>query len=304
MEGEKESSSMASKSKPPKGDTPSTYMVLESKKKAEIRRLVLQDHLITTAMGGVLAEQADPSIFHRLLDVGCGPGGWMVETAQMYPEMHLVGLDINPQMLEYAREQVNAHHLKERVEFREMDVLHGLDFPEDSFDLVNLRFGISYVRTWDWPLLLREMWRVARPGGILRVTECEVGTRSTSPALTKISEISVQALYQAGYFFTKETAGLTAHLKELLTKCWCEDVQTKAYPLSFHAETPEGRLFIEDLSHVTQAMYPFMHKWVGISKEEYDVLYQQACKEMEQPDFHAIWPHLTAWGRKPLPYKK
>jgi hypothetical protein len=148
------------------------------------------------------------------------------------------------------------------------------------------------------------MKRVARPGGILRVTEREVGTRSTSPALTKISEISVQALYRAGYFFTEETAGLTAHLKELLTKSWCEDVQTKAYPLPFHAETPEGRLFIEDLSNVTRAMYPFMHKWVGISKVEYDGLYQQACKEMEQPDFHAIWPHLTVWGKKPLPYKK
>jgi len=50
------------------------------------------------------------------------------------------------------------------------------NFPPIFFDLVNLRAGISWVRTWDWLKLLSEMLRVARPDGIVRVTDEEVIT--------------------------------------------------------------------------------------------------------------------------------
>jgi hypothetical protein len=35
-----------------------------------------------------------------------------------------------------------------------MDALRMLVFPDAFFDLVNLRCGCSYVRTWEWPKLL------------------------------------------------------------------------------------------------------------------------------------------------------
>jgi len=40
---------------------------------------MIHDRLMTALMGGVLSEQADPTVFHRVLDVGCGPGGWIME---------------------------------------------------------------------------------------------------------------------------------------------------------------------------------------------------------------------------------
>jgi len=291
---------MSSNNKSAKGDKASTYVIYKSKKEAELHRLVIQDRMITTTMGGVLPEQANPGSFQRILDVGCGSGGWLLDVAQISLEMQLVGVDINPHRLEYAREQAETQGLAERMAFREMDVLQGLDFPENSFDLVNLRFGISYVRTWDWPNLLLEMQRVARPGGVIRVTECETGHQCTSLAMIQLNAICVQALYRAGNLFTEESTGLTNHLAQLLTNSWCEDVQTKASLLEFQAGTPEGQLFNEDMRHGYQAMRPFIQKWTGISKKEYDALYHQFCKEMEQPNFCAIWPHVTAWGKKPL----
>ncbi len=284
---------------PSKDDNPSTYVIYASKKKAELHRLLLQDRMITTAMGGVLPEQTEPGDFHRVLDVGCGTGGWLLEAAQTYPAMKLVGVDINKQLIAYAQSQSEAQGLKDRVEFQMMDVLHELAFPKNSFDLVNLRYGTSYVRTWDWPKLLLEMQQVTRPGGMIRVTDCEVVVQSTSSALTQFCEMFVRALYRAGHLFTEEGAGLTNHLAELLTNSWCEEVQTKAYPLEFGAGTPEAQSFVEDMRSVIQTSRPFIQKWVGIPKD-YDTIYRQACKEMEQPDFHATWPHWTAWGSKPL----
>ena len=70
-----------------KNEQVNTYMVQDLRyKKAELLRLDLQDALITTAMGGVLSEQADLRAFRRILDVGCGLGGWLLQAAQMYPE--------------------------------------------------------------------------------------------------------------------------------------------------------------------------------------------------------------------------
>ncbi len=300
---EKESESMPSSNNTPKGDNASTYMVQSSKKKEELQRLVLQSHMITEATGGVLPEQPNANDFRRALDVACGTGGWVIEAAQTYPEMSLVGVDISVLMTDYARTQAKDLGLADRVEFQVMDALKKLDFPDNSFDLVNLRFGISFVRTWDWPALLLEMQRVVRPGGIIRWGESEVVTQNTSPALTELYAIAMSAFYRAGHIFTQDTKGLTGYQAELLTKSWCENVQVKTYPLHFRAGTPECEMYIDDVKYLYVTTTPFVQKWVGLP-ENYDALHRQSLKEMAQPDFSAIWTHATVWGSKPLSHAK
>jgi len=290
---------MPSSSNSKKSSSASTYVMYQNKKKAELLRLTLQSHMITTAMGGVLSEQPDTSIIHHVLDVGCGTGGWVLETAQAYPEMSVVGIDINSLMVEYSQAQAKTLGLENRVEFQVMDALKKLEFADNSFDLVNLRFGASFVRTWDWPTLLLEMQRVVRPGGTVRLTECEINTPGPSQATTDLHNLWIRAFYQAGHLFTQEPTGLTSHLAELLTKSWCEEVQTKSYPLVFRGGTPEGDAFKEDTEYVFQSTRPFLNKWGGIP-ENYDALHRQSRKDMEQPDFFVTWPHLVVWGCKPL----
>jgi tRNA G46 methylase TrmB len=77
----------------PRGqDNPSTYFVEDRSSNAEMIRLMFLDKMITAVMGGPLAEQPDPTSLHRVLDVGCGPGGWILEAAWMYPHVELVGI--------------------------------------------------------------------------------------------------------------------------------------------------------------------------------------------------------------------
>src|SRR5229473_18384 len=159
----------------PRREYSSTYFADRSNQD-EMTRLAVQDQMTTIGMGGVLAEQPDPTIFGRVLDVGCGTGGWLIETAKTYPSMsRLLGVDISSKMVEYARTQAEAQQVSDRVEFHVMDALRMLEFPESYFDLVNHRLATSYLRTWDWPKLLQEYQRVAQPGGVIRVTEADFG---------------------------------------------------------------------------------------------------------------------------------
>ena len=66
----------------PRGqDNPSQYAVTDRSNEAEMIRLMIQDSLITAGMGGPLAEQPDPGMLARVLDIGCGPGGWQLSQA-------------------------------------------------------------------------------------------------------------------------------------------------------------------------------------------------------------------------------
>src|SRR5215472_12882672 len=144
---------------------PSTYFV-DHESQDEMTRLTVQDRVTTKGMGGVLPEQSDPSLFQHVLDVACGTGGWLIETAQTYPSIKkLIGIDVNARLIEFAQAQAKAAQVDDRVEFVPMNALAVLDFPDDSFDLVNMRFAMSFVRTWEWSHLLGEMQRVARSGG-------------------------------------------------------------------------------------------------------------------------------------------
>lgn len=286
----------------PRPEHPSTYFVQDRSNEDELIRVRAQDQMLTSGMGGVLAEQPDPSAIRSVLDVSCGTGGWLMEVAKLYPLMtRLVGVDVSSKMVEDARAQAAAHDISDRIEFLAMDALRMLEFPQNSFDLVNLRCGWSYLRTWEWPKLLMEFQRICRPDGVIRVTEGDI-VQSNSPALTRLSELFMTAVYQAGHFFTLDWNGVTSQLADCLRKSGVQNVQSRAYTLEYHAGTEEGQAFAEDMRRAYRTFVPFLRKWTRVP-DDYETLYQQALREMQQSDFVATWNLLTVWGIK-LPRKR
>jgi ubiquinone/menaquinone biosynthesis C-methylase UbiE len=283
----------------PQREYPSTYFVQDRSNQEELNRLQIQDHMLTAGMGGVLPEQPDPTAFPRVLDVGCGTGGWLIELAQTTPtRTRLVGADVSFTFVEYARAQAEAAQVSDRVEFRVMDALLMLEFPTGSFDLVNHRFASSWLRTWNWPKLLHEYQRVCRPGGVVRITEAEWLAASNSPALSRLFELFLQAFHQAGHSFTPTSDGVTSELAHLLHQHGLQQVQTRAYTLEYHAGTPEWQSFFENIAHILRTVLPFLRKWTRVP-DDYEEIYQQMLSEMQQPDFVATWSLLTAWGNTP-----
>lgn len=280
----------------PHRDNSNTYTVQDRFNREELERLLIHDQMFTSAMGGVMVEQPAPTRFQSVLDVGCGPGGWILEMAQTYPAMSLlVGVDINDKMISYARAQAKALQVDDRVEFHTMDGLRPLGFPIAQFDLVNERFGTSWLRTWEWPKFLQECQRVARPGGVIRVTEFNICIESSSPALIQLGELAIKAFHSSGHIFTPVTDGLVKELPRLMRQYGLQDVQTHAHVLEYRAGTPLGKLFIEDWTHLFRVIEPFLRKWTLIPDNYHDI-YQQMLREMQQPDFVAVTRPVTTWG--------
>lgn len=283
----------------PRHEHSSTYIVQDRANEEEMQRLYVQDQMMNTGMGGILPEQGEPARFHRVLDVGCGTGGWLIELAKAYPQAsHLVGIDVNRNAIQFARSQAEAQGVGDRVEFLVMDALLVLEFPDGFFDLVNQRFGVSYLRTWDWSRLLREYLRIIRSGGVIRVTEDDIPARSDSQALLQLGDLALQALHQAGHFFHCANDGLISELASLLSQQGIKNVQTRAYALEFRGGTSQGQLFAEDMQHLLRTMKPFLQKWATVP-DDYEEIYQRMVRDLNGPDCTTTWNILTAWGNKP-----
>lgn len=282
----------------PRKDLASTYFVPDRFNEKEITRLKLQDGLLTHSMGGVLVEQPDPSRLERLLDIGCGPGGWLIETALAYSQISLlIGIDISPKVIELANKQARTRQVEKRVEFQHMDALRMLEFPDNFFDLVNQRLAVSWLRTWDWAKLLQECWRVLRPDGVLRLTEINGIVECNSAAQTRLWNLLTQAFDRAGAYFTPGGILFDDILYRLLEQHNFQQIQAHFQTVEYHGRTNEGQLFAEDIKYLFRTIRPYLQKWTRLP-DDYEELYQQAITDAEQPGFIATYKLFTICGTK------
>ena len=117
-----------------------------------------------------LVALAAPQPGERALDVCCGTGDLAFSLAQRGAEVTAV--DFSEAMLGVARTRLMVRSPRFEAEgslqFRQEDALQ-LPFADASFDLVTAGYGLRNLSSWETGL--REMWRVAKPGGRLLVLD-------------------------------------------------------------------------------------------------------------------------------------
>lgn len=281
---------------PPREDT---YFI-DPENATEMARLLLQGRLITQNMGSLLPEGIDLEKVHDVLDMACGPGGWVIDVAFEQPEMQVMGVDISQQMIAYASSLAWSQRL-ENASFRVMNLLKPLDFPEASFDLVNGRLLMSFMPKTAWTGLVQECMRILRPGGMLRLTEAENFGTTNAPAYEKLNRMMVRAMHKAGQIFSPEqdTFGVMPMLGAFLRQAGCVHIQQKAHIVDFSYGTEAHAGWYQNFTISFQLLQPFLVKMEVTTPAEVDQLYHQAREEMTREDFRAVWLYLSVWGQKP-----
>lgn len=98
----------------------------------------------------------------RVLDVGCGPGTLLVSLAEAGADA--TGIDLVPGHVARAQASLAALDLPGRVEVADAEEL---PFPDQSFDRVVSNNALQFTPNLD--SALREIYRVLRPGGSVRL---------------------------------------------------------------------------------------------------------------------------------------
>jgi demethylmenaquinone methyltransferase/2-methoxy-6-polyprenyl-1,4-benzoquinol methylase len=159
-----------------------------------------------------LVRLACPSPGQRALDLCCGTGDVALALAQR--GLDVVGLDFSEPMLAVARKRLasrpggpGAGGATAGLQFISGDAQQ-IPFPDETFDLVTISYGLRNLA--DWELGLREMRRVAKPGGRLLVLD--FGKPDNR-------------LWRAGYF------GYLRCCVPVLGRLFCGDADTHGYIL-------------------------------------------------------------------------
>lgn len=110
------------------------------------------------------------SVVRSVLDVATGTGDVAFALLRRFPEAQVCGVDLSQGMLDVAARKARDLPADDaaRLSFRKGDSL-ALGFPDNSFDLVTVAYGVRNFEHLDRGLA--EMLRVLRPGGSLCIVE-------------------------------------------------------------------------------------------------------------------------------------
>jgi SAM-dependent methyltransferase len=131
----------------------------------------LLEPLVSKAMDDVVP----PTGPLRLLELGCGSGTYIHYAAQRNPELQALGIELQPQVAEMARRNLEAWGLTPRAVVESGDLR---DFsPEPIYDVATLHNNIYYFPTGERVAVLTHLRGFLKPGGrLLLTTSCRKGS--------------------------------------------------------------------------------------------------------------------------------
>ena len=100
----------------------------------------------------------------EILDIGCGPGNLLIELHRKFPEARIIGLDIDPEILEIAKKKLDKRKLRIpliRASATDIPLLN------ESSDVIVSSLMIHHLEREDRKKFVEEAYRVLRQNGKL-----------------------------------------------------------------------------------------------------------------------------------------
>lgn len=261
---------------------------------AEAERLIQQSGLYEDITGRLLR---DAGLFRgmKVLDIGSGAGDVALAAAELVgSEGEVVGVDMNPEILETARTRSQAAGLA-NVQFVAGDV-QTLDLPSD-FDAVIGRLVLLYLP--DPVASLKHLATFLRPGGIVAFQEVEFSVYSSiprreTPMMNQLAEWGVEVFRRSG-----ANIGMGLDLYGVFVDAGLPEPTLQYTAPVGGPETWGGYQFIADSF---RSILPLLERF-GITTAEavdLDTLAQRLRAEVVASKRPLVLPpHITAWAHLP-----
>jgi SAM-dependent methyltransferase len=264
----------------PGGDV--AYFLPRHEHEAEIDRLDIQHYALHDRLGANYVAPLDEPA--QILDVGCGTGLWAYELSAEFPSAHVVGFDLVPSKRPWPA----------TYGFVRGNLLQGLPFADDRFDLVHQRFLMAAVPVKDWARSMTELVRVTRPNGWVELVEMEFDIAPAGPATRRVFETAWRVGRTAGL----DTTGIIyRNLGEHARRAGLIDVETREDTVSIGEWGGRiGSMMATDFRSLFLRTAGLFDRF-GVSEQELRELVTVMQQEWEE--HHSLSRFTVALGRKP-----
>ncbi|CAG8575225.1 4375_t:CDS:2 [Ambispora gerdemannii] len=212
----------------------------------------------------------------HVLDVGCGPGTWILEMAVKYKLSHFTGVDVATMF---------PNDIKPRnVTFVEGNLIKGLNFVDNTFDFVYMRFSVMAYTDKQWEeIVVNELIRITKPGGWIEFMETDIRFENQGPAASQLQNYYKEFSYSKG--INNETS-LSTHI----TRYFESTNQVNALKVN-REERKEpigkwggrfGELVINNFVTFYRLLRPHLAPIMGITIDEYEEIVETFIKEVEE----------------------
>lgn len=143
----------------------------------------------------------EKSIKGKALDLGCGGGRHSIVLAQA--DFEVYGIDFAESAIKQADRNAATAGVSDATHFQVGDTLT-LPYGDKFFDVINDDGCLHHIDPKDWPMYVRNIQRVIKPGGILRIKAFSKNCgyfRANSPDDTQWTKLKDSGYT---YFFTEQ----------------------------------------------------------------------------------------------------
>ncbi|KAI9276427.1 S-adenosyl-L-methionine-dependent methyltransferase [Sporodiniella umbellata] len=237
----------------------STYWL--PKDESEQKRLTGQHFALKELFGGsILKSVTDVLDLEKgvsVIDIGCGSGVWIMDMINDYPNCSYVGSDIV--------DVVNKNVQLQQFTFQQGNVVKGLPYEDNSFDLVHIRLLVYALRKEEWPLAIKEAIRITKPGGIFQITEGEPRLpKDPSSPYYRFTE----AIYSSG-FSRGQNPRVMAELETMLLETGSVKIlESDERCSNTSANTPNSKKFAWDMVEALKSTINSVGPIIGINSKE------------------------------------
>ncbi|KAL1920847.1 uncharacterized protein VTP21DRAFT_11482 [Calcarisporiella thermophila] len=223
----------------------------------------------------------------KVLDVGCGPGLWLLDMAKEYPSSEFVGIDVHSLMF--------PKEIPPNCRFEVVDVLKPLPYADEEFHFVHQRNMMTAVPKENWQNVVKELARVTEVSGWLQLIEGDMGMEPIGP-------VTEQLLFKVCHAIMAR--GLDPHvgrsIDRLLSNCSTDALEF--FCLSVPASDwgrEVGQLLKQDVQMILATWRPWLAHVMGMEEAEYDNMASKFILELNE--YRTTLSIYVAYARKTAP---
>ncbi|KAF7330973.1 S-adenosyl-L-methionine-dependent methyltransferase [Mycena venus] len=261
----------------------------------ELQRLILQHNVLKGVFENkILLAPVQLDANGAVLEIGTGPGRWILDLADSVDSsIPMVAVDIQSRMFP-ASAPTN-------IDFRVESATHLPSEWTNKFSLVHQRLLMAALQIADWPVCLREIHRVLRPGGWVQLGEFTgwpAGKYPGKPCMEKLVAM-YRAMGDARGLYTDCTQGIG----KMLAEAGFVEIQSEARMTLVGKWAGEAGVAnrINQIGVLRGMKTPILKAggfgYVG-SEEEFDRLLEGVEKEWDEIP-GAQKEFVIFWARKP-----